>query len=196
MNSQFGKTRLSRGYLKVYSDKEGNKDKLVHRLIMEPLLNYLESKYPEIIWDVHHKNRNKTDNRFENLQIIPHDKHTSLHKKGVKLSDEHKKNISKSNKGRIIPEEVKIKMRKNHADIRGKNNPLFGKKHSEETKKKMSESKKGLYDGEKNPRYRHDIDTGEILKMYNKGFSIYKISKIMKCGWRTVNRRLKNSGGL
>lgn len=37
--------------------------------------------------------------------------------------------------------------------MKGKNNPFFGKQHSEESKKKMSESRTGLFSGEKNPMY-------------------------------------------
>jgi len=35
-------------------------------------------------------------------------------------------------------------------DKSGKNNPFFGKQHSDETKKKLSESRKGTYHGEQN----------------------------------------------
>ena len=47
--------------------------------------------------------------------------------------------------------ETKKKMSKNHADVSGKNNPMFGKErtHSQKTKNKMSESLKG----DKHPQY-------------------------------------------
>ena len=35
----------------------------------------------------------------------------------------------------------------------GDNNPFYGRNHTDETKKKMSESKSGKYDGEGNPMY-------------------------------------------
>ena len=37
--------------------------------------------------------------------------------------------------------------------VKGENNPMFGKKHSIETKKKMSDIKKGQHSGTKNPQY-------------------------------------------
>lgn len=36
----------------------------------------------------------------------------------------------------------------------GINNPMFGKKHTEEAKKKMSDKKRGLYLGDKNPAWK------------------------------------------
>ena len=35
-------------------------------------------------------------------------------------------------------EETKVKISKNHSDVKGVKNPFFGKKHSEETKKKIA----------------------------------------------------------
>lgn len=48
-----------------------------------------------------------------------------------------------------IPEVNKIKSEK----LSGEKNPMFGKKHSEETKRKMSEARKGKNVGEKNPMF-------------------------------------------
>lgn len=70
--------------------------------------------------------------------------------KGRKLSKEHKKKLSKSHKGKILSEETKKKMSESHKgksfseEHRKKISELHkGKKHSEETKKKISKSKKG-----------------------------------------------------
>lgn len=51
------------------------------------------------------------------------------------FSEEHKKRISESQRKPELIEKRKA--------MRGENNPFFGKKHSEETRKKMSEAKKG-----------------------------------------------------
>lgn len=76
---------------------------------------------------------------------------------GKCLSEEHKKKISKGNKGKSISEETKRKMSEFHKgltmskDIKlkisntlkgrytGENHPFFGKHHSEDTRKKISE---------------------------------------------------------
>ena len=57
-----------------------------------------------------------------------------------KRSEELKKKISESMTGIVFTEEHKKKISDNHADFSGENNPLFGKHHSEETKKKMREN--------------------------------------------------------
>ena len=80
--------------------------------------------------------------------------------KGVSLSDEHREKISKSNKGRkvsietrqkisnslkghYVSNETKQKMSiKSKGRLLGKNHPMFGKHHTEETKRKISESLK------------------------------------------------------
>lgn len=45
---------------------------------------------------------------------------------GKHRSDETKKKISGANKGRHHTDETKEKMSKNHADVNGKNNPMYG----------------------------------------------------------------------
>jgi len=53
-------------------------------------------------------------------------------------------------------------------DMSGEKNPMFGKKHRDTTKKKMSEKKIGLYDGVNNPRakpiYQYDDKVTFIKK--------------------------------
>ena len=51
--------------------------------------------------------------------------------------------------GLVVSEEVRQKLRENHADVSGKNNPMYGKHLSDETKRKISEALKG----EKSPQY-------------------------------------------
>ncbi|TET43380.1 MAG: hypothetical protein E3J60_00445 [Dehalococcoidia bacterium] len=69
--------------LKVYKDKRGyfrfrDSDKLVHRRVLEKFFGHKLS--PRTV--VHHKNRDKTDNRRENLWAWSNQKrHDAIHKK-------------------------------------------------------------------------------------------------------------------
>lgn len=70
-------------------------------------------------------------------------------------TEETKQKISNALKGRQMSDETKQKMSENHADVNGKNNPMydthrygeenpmFGKKHSDETKQKIREKALG-----------------------------------------------------
>jgi hypothetical protein len=69
---------------------------------------------------------------------------------------------------KIITEEEKIKRSERFL---GEKNPFYGKTHNEETRKKMSNSKKLKYIGEKNPFYgkTHNDETKKKLSEYSKG---------------------------
>ena len=62
-------------------------------------------------------------------------------------------NLTEGGDGCVACEEIRRKLSENHWDCSGEKHPMFGKKHSEETKKKMSVSKKGLQSCEKNPMF-------------------------------------------
>ena len=56
--------------------------------------------------------------------------------KGKILSEEHKKKISIKNKGKIVSEETKRKLSESKkGKVSGKDNPMFGKTHTLETRK-------------------------------------------------------------
>ena len=80
-------------------------------------------------------------------------------------------NLTKGGDGLIPCEEIRRKMSQNHYDCSGEKHPMFGKKHSEETKKKMSASKKGLQSGEKNPMFgkHHSEETKKKMSASKKG---------------------------
>ncbi len=73
---------------KVYIDKKGykrfkNSNKLVHRRVMERKLGFRLRK--DVI--VHHINGIKTDNRFENLQLMTKKEHFKHHVVGKRNDD-------------------------------------------------------------------------------------------------------------
>jgi group I intron endonuclease len=65
--------------------------------------------------------------------------------KGRKLSQTHKEKIRVAHLGKKLSDETKLLISKNHCDVSKEKNPFFGKKHNEETKKKIGnrEYKKG-----------------------------------------------------
>lgn len=83
----------------------------------------------------------------------------SLSHKGVALSEEHKLNIGQSLKGRVISDETKVRMSQN-SYLRGKrftgeDNPFYGKHHTEETLAKLRS-------------FRHSEETKRKLSELNK----------------------------
>ncbi len=89
-----------------------------------------------------------------------HKRKISESEKGRKFSEETKKKISEANKGKKLSEETKMKLSKLNK----------GKKLSEETKKKMSKIKKGLhwFNNGKINKFCHECPEGFILGKLNK----------------------------
>lgn len=94
MRTKFGNAKISNnGYYVITSKKEGNQNKLLHRLIWEDFYN---CEVPEG-YIIHHKNGDKLDNCILNLQVMRDKDHRILHNTGENhpffgkhLSNEHK----------------------------------------------------------------------------------------------------------
>ena len=97
--------------------KEGNHNKLVHRLTFE---DFYQTELPED-WVIHHEDGNKLNNEIWNLVPMTNTEHSVMHHTGVKFTKERCKNISEAKKGFKFSEESKQKMR--DAKI-GKKQPL------------------------------------------------------------------------
>jgi len=77
---------------------------------------------------------------------------------------------------------------KNVADKRQDKNPFFGKKHSEETRKKMSAAKAGMYIGSENPNYgkvvspetKHKMGVNRATKLTVE--SVLEIKRLLAFG--------------
>jgi hypothetical protein len=117
---------------------------------------------------------------------------------GIKRSEETKKKVSEAKKGTIVSEETKAKLREKRKGKKPSlglkrskefienqkqrmliNNPFKGKKHTEESKKLMSEKKKGK------PAHNKGKSHSEETKK--------KISEIIKAQWEL--KKLQQSGG-
>ena len=108
----------------------------IHRLVAEAFINNPENK-PQ----VNHIDGNKLNNNVDNLEWVTN-KENQIHawETGLqKITDEQREKMSST---RIRNETSK-----------GKNNPMYGKKFSDEHREKISASLKGKLSGKNNPMY-------------------------------------------
>ena len=78
---------------------------------------------------------------------------------GKEVSEETRKKLSISGKGKMVGE------KNPNWGKKGELSPRFGKSHSEETRKKISEHMKGKMVGEKNPNYGKPLSEGTKEKL-------------------------------
>lgn len=128
---------------------------------------------------------------------------------GKKLSDNHRKNLSISHmgsqKGRVATAETKERMSKaqkgskkkplteaHKAILRekhlGANNHFYGKTHSAEARKKISEVQKGRVS---HRRILDDEQTQKVIEMYNTGLSMRAIAKLYNTDHSTISDYIK-----
>jgi hypothetical protein len=108
------KPGFTRGYCAVRLCKDGQaKSFLIHRLVYSTF----KGEIPEGL-DVDHIDNNRSNNMIDNLQLLTHAENNRKAHKGKKLSEESKRKLSESNKG--------------------KSPWIKGKKHTEEARRKMS----------------------------------------------------------
>lgn len=150
IKTKFGNAHISEGYYRICSHKEGNFGKRLHRLIYEDY--HKVTLLPNGV--IHHIDGNKLNNSIDNLTLMSASEHNSQHQKGNnnsmygrkgklspnyqrEFSKEHRKNISISHTGKKLSESHKKKI---SSRTRGKKNPMYGKTHTEEARKKISKN--------------------------------------------------------
>ena len=116
---------------------------------------------------------NKSTNAYTNNYVSEEQrKQMSESRKGRVLSEEHKKKISESNKGRRNSEEA----------IRKQRETMIGRKLTDDHKKHLSEARMGKYTGKDNPKakttYVYDLE-GNLLYIFDtqKEFTEYVINE-------------------
>lgn len=98
-------------------------------------------------------------------------------------SVETRMKISQSLKGHKVSLETRLKISKNHADISGEKNHMYGKHHTEDSRKKISQANKGKIPKNRN---RCNVYCVELDKIYNDATDAGKelsidSSGILKC---------------
>ena len=150
-------------------------------------------------------------NQLDNLEVYYIDLYETLDRdKGYNLtsggsdnkiySDETRTKLSNSLKGHKVSLESRIKISKNHADVSGDKNGMYGRHHSEEAKQKVSQANKGRISVRRNlcNVYCVDLDktfddattAGKVLNLDSSG--ILKCCKCERktCGgyhWKFIN---------
>lgn len=151
-----------KNYLHVKLSADGRRiSRNVHRLVAEAFVEN-PFNYPCI----NHKDEDKTNNMADNLEwctVSYNNTYGSRHgrkisaehieamregrrKNGYKrkpMSEETKNKISHALIGKKFSEEHIANIKKSRKDVSGPNNPMYGRKQSEETKRKISEKNKG-----------------------------------------------------
>lgn len=112
------------------------------------------------------------------------------------ISEETRRKMSESSKGKTHSLQTKMKLRKlklgfkhteeakrkmseNHIDVSGKNNPMYGKKFTDEHRRKISESLKGKLVGDKNPMYGRKR-SGELAGHYKRVLQLSLDNKVIR----------------
>lgn len=162
------------------------------------------------IWDCHH--RLEIQGQFKNspallkkcglyynvpawqLIFLTKADHTRIHRLGSHMSMETRKKLSASRSGKFC----------------GERNPMFGKRHSEETRKKISEKALGRHhstearkkmsmsrSGEKNPMFgkRHSEETRKKLSIANSGKHLSAETK-KKMSAKIIGMKYWNNGAI
>ena len=181
---------------KLLAEENPDNSKLIHAWALMSRLNNCKGKYE------------LTPKEYEEAKIA----FIKL-LKDKPLSEEHRKKIGDATRGHVVPESARQAVAKANASrvwseesrkkmsnsMSGEKHPLFGTHATEETKRKISESHKGLQAGEKNPRAlmivqfdREDnfIKVWRYIKLASKELKI-SASDISKC----ANGKLKSAGG-
>jgi len=149
------------------------------------IVEYVEDINNLIIREQYYLDSTNSYNKNVGYNISP----TAGSTLGVKYNDEAKNKISKTHKGKKISQKQRLEHSKR---MKGKNNPFYGKKHSEETKLKMSLNHADLR-GEKSGNAKLKIsDVLKIREMYSSGNYLQKdLVKVFNINQRSISNIIR-----
>ena len=101
--------------------------------------------------------------------------------------------ISKSLKGHQVSDSTRRRISENHADISGEKHPMYGKKHSDESKNKMRLAQTGVVSPRRNLNPVYCIELDKVFDDATAASKIFNIdsSGILKC----CRKERKTCGG-
>ena len=180
VKTKFGSATVSPdGYYRIFSKKEGNHGKLLHRLIFEDFYQCdLDEMFPDGVV-VHHEDENKLNNAIWNLSLMSRGDHAQLHHKGKVVSDETRQKISNARKG--------VKLTESHSEKMSESNTSTG--FFRVMKQKNKTCKNGFtwaYQYKTDGRKHKMIYSVNLLKLKAK-----VISKGLK--WKIVDEKKANN---
>lgn len=158
---------------KLFCEKsKSSKNVLVHKGNLESKIEqcdlelYLSNGWEMGISDLHRQNMSKSR---VGIKHKPHSEETKRKigesQKGKIISEESRRKMSEKQRGKIISQETKEKLSKS---MSGKGNPMYGKHHTEETKKRISEVRKEKY---RNGEYVISEETRRKMSESHKGIT-------------------------
>lgn len=139
---------------------------------IDAIENYAIAKNSKERWDCHHRlETHNSDGEKRLVQItkeelifldcfynrpatelifIKASEHTKLHKVGGHITEAHKIAISKANRENAKTRcnaDMRNKLSEARKQFKGEKNPFYNKKHTDETRKRLSENHKGICKG-------------------------------------------------
>lgn len=113
--------------------------------------------------------------------------------KGVEFTEEHKEKISQALKGRKFSDSHRENLSKNHADYSGEKHPMFGKHHSEESRRNMSAGQQNRSDewrrkqSESHKGIKHTEEWKKMMSERYSGENAPNYGRIMARGKENPN---------
>lgn len=169
-------------YVNLYKNKKG-KMYQVHRLVAESFIPNTNN-----LPIINHKDENSQNNNVDNLEWCTYKYNSNYGSSREKIRKSRLgKNFGYIGEkapmyGKKHTEETKTKIK---IATTGKNNHMYGKKHTEESKYKISNKNKGKFKGKNNPSARKVlcITTGEIFNCATEASEKYNLnhSALCKC---------------
>ena len=119
---------------------------------------------------IHHINENHEDNRIENLQKMKFGDHSRLHHSGENCNFFGEDHTGTNNPmyGKKHSEETKRKMLEKRTYHHGKDHAWYGKEHTQETKDKISKANSGIKRTDEVKKNISEKTTGANNPMFGK----------------------------